>query len=526
MEILLSTLADRSAERWPDKDAFRFAGAGLDYATLARRSDQLARCLLAHGTTKGDRVGIHLDKSLESALAIFGIMKAGAAYVPLDPAAPAARLEYMINHCGIRTIVSAPNKAPTLAGLKTRCPGLESVIGPANIDSPDLRAVSWQEVASQPAHAPGVKLAATDLAYIMFTSGSTGTPKGMMHTHGSGYGYAEAAQRLYRVGPEDRLGNHSPLHFDMSTFEYFSGPLAGATTVIIPEAYTRLPASLSLLMEKERLSFWYSVPFALIQLLLRGVLEKRDLRALRWVMFGGEPFPPKYLQSLMARWPHARFSNVYGPAEVNQCTYYHLPGPPADPDEPIPIGVVWDAAEGMILDEADHEVAYGDIGELVIRGPTMMQGYWNRPDLNARAFYCPSSGGDRYYRTGDLVRTQDDGLLHFMGRKDRLVKVRGYRVELDEVELNLGSHDAVEEAAVFVNVADADAPELEAAVTLKAAARAEAGELLAFVAASMPPYAVPARIHVLDAFPRTGSGKIDRRVLHDRFVGAPSPASA
>lgn len=521
MEALLSTLLDASAERWPDKDAFRLGGKGLDYATVASRSSRLARSLMAQGVAKGDRVGIYLDKGLESALGIFGVMKAGAAYVPLDPAAPVARLAYMIEHCGIRVLVSAPNKASQLRLLKERCPALEAIIGLGEAPASGLRAVSWEEVAGEPDRRPDLALHSSDLAYIMFTSGSTGTPKGMMHTHGSGYAYARAARDLYEVGPQDRLGNHSPLHFDMSTFEYFSAPLAGATTVIIPEAYTRLPASLSQLMEQERLSFWYSVPFALIQILLRGVLEKRDLGALRWVMFGGEPFPPKYLQALMARWPHARFSNVYGPAEVNQCTYYHLPEPPTDPDVPIPIGAIWPAAEGLVLDGCDQEVAPGGTGELVVRGATMMRGYWNRPDLNQRAFHHPASGaGGPYYRTGDLVRIQEDGTLHFMGRKDRLVKVRGYRVELDEVELALGSHDGVEEAAVFVRGETADAPELEAAVILKPAAAVDGDELVGFVGKHMPPYGVPRKIHVLQQFPRTGSGKIDRRTLKEWFSGA------
>jgi amino acid adenylation domain-containing protein len=517
---LLAHLPDHSALRWPDKDAFRCGNKALSHAELARRSSQLANALIAHGVVKGDRVGIYLDKSLESAIALFGIMKAGAAYVPLDPAAPAARLEYMINHCGIRIVVSASNKAASLHQLSRSCPTLEATAGLSEPAGEGLTNVCWEEIRQAPDHSPDAGLRSHDLAYIMFTSGSTGTPKGMMHTHGSGLAYARAARDLYDVRPEDRLGNHSPLHFDMSTFEYFCGPLAGATSVIIPEAYTRMPASLSQLMEKERLSFWYSVPFALIQLLLRGVLDQRDLTSLRWVMFGGEPFPPKYLAELMARWPQARFSNVYGPAEVNQCTFHHLSAPPADADAPIPIGRIWNAAQGLVVDEADQPVTAGGTGELLIRSDTMMQGYWSRPDLNARAFFQATGDADggRYYRTGDLVQTGPDGTLHFMGRKDRLVKVRGYRVELDEVELVLGSHEAVEEAAVFASMADPESPELEAAVILKPSGPADTGALRDFVATRMPPYGVPSRIHALDSFPRTTSGKIDRRALQARFA--------
>ncbi len=170
-----------------------------------------------------------------------------------------------------------------------------------------------------------VQRAGDDPAYIMYTSGSTGDPKGIVHSHSSGLSYALMAARLYDLNPDDRLSNLPPLHFDQSVFDYFSGCAAGACTVIIPEAYAeQLPASLSELIQRERLTIWYSVPHALIQMLLHGVLGKRDLSALRCVLYGGEPFPPKYLTKLMAAWPEARFCNVYGPAEVNQCTFHFL----------------------------------------------------------------------------------------------------------------------------------------------------------------------------------------------------------
>ncbi|NJL94878.1 MAG: amino acid adenylation domain-containing protein [Anaerolineae bacterium] len=354
-----------------------------------------------------------------------------------------------------------------------------------------------------------------DLAYIMYTSGSTGQPKGIMHTHASGLSYARTAAATYSLLPEDRLSNHSPLHFDMSTFDYFSGPLAGATTVLIPEAYTLLPASLSQLVQDERLSIWYSVPFALIQLLLRGALDQRDLSSLRWVLYGGEPFPIGHLRALMERWPQARFSNVYGPAEVNQCTYYHLPPPqtwPAD-QENVPLGVIWENAEGLVLDEADQPAREG---ELVVRTPTMMQGYWNRPDLNARAFYrrerLPGLP-EVFYRTGDLVRLRPDGLYDFLGRKDRQVKVRGYRVELDEVEAALAALPVVESSAAYVLPGADGEAQIEAAVILRDGQATSPADLLNALRAHLPPYALPGTLAFLEVFPRTTSGKIDRRSL-------------
>jgi acyl-coenzyme A synthetase/AMP-(fatty) acid ligase len=313
----------------------------------------------------------------------------------------------------------------------------------------------------------------------------------------------------------------------MSTFDYFSGPLRSATTVIIPEEYKLLPASLAQLVAEERLTIWYSVPLALIQMLLRGQLDQHDMSALRWVLFGGEPFPPKHLHALMRQWPHARFSNVYGPAEVNQCTYFHVPPlPNAYADEQVPIGRVWENADGLILDEEDKAVEDGEVGELLIRAPTMMRGYWARPDLTDRAFYRASDDGgfERvFYRTGDLVQRLADGNLRFLGRKDRQIKSRGYRVELDEVEAVLLTHAGVEEIAVFAIADNEGSQQIEAAAILKPGFAATPHELLRFASGQLPAYAIPRSIRLYATFPRTASGKIDRKALAAQALAQQQP---
>ncbi len=520
MVYLLSQIVDRTAEGTPDREAFRCAGQSLTYQALVARSNRLARMLVDQGVRRGDRVGIYLRQSLESAVAVYGIMKAGAAYVPLDPAVPLSRLAFMVRDCGLRVVVSEASRRARLQELAAMDGGLTCAIGCAGDDQPAHREVSWSEVDQLPSTAPAVTLMEQDMAYLMYTSGSTGDPKGMVHTHHSGLSYAKLAAEVYELDRDDRLSSFPPLHFDQSTFAYFSGPLAGATTVIVPEEYGKLPASLSSLIADEKLSVWYSVPFALVQLLLRGALAERDLRSLRWVLYGGEPFPPKHLRALMTLLPGARFSNVYGPAETNQCTYYHVP--PVDEaergptDTSIPIGLIWPNAEGAVVDEDDNDVAPGEIGELLVRTPTLMRGYWRRPDLNAKAFhYRTRDGGlaDRFYRTGDLVRLRSDGNYEFVGRRDRQVKTRGYRVELDEVEAAVLSFEPVAEAAVF-GVADAEGTQqLQAAVVAKDGADIDAAALSKFLAARLPRYALPGKIELRRDFPRTTSGKIDRRRL-------------
>jgi amino acid adenylation domain-containing protein len=352
-----------------------------------------------------------------------------------------------------------------------------------------------------------------DLAYVLYTSGSTGEPKGVMHTHRSALSFAEIAVRAYALNAQDRLSNHAPLHFDLSTLDYFGAAVAGATTVVIPESHTKLPASLSKLMETERLTVLYAVPFALIQLLLQGALDKRSLPELRWVLFGGEPFPPKHLRALMAMLPQATFVNVYGPTEVNGVTHYPVPPLPASDGAPIPIGMPYGNVETLIVDGDDRPVPPGESGMLLVRTPTMMRGYWGRADLNAQAFYrrpVYDLYEDIFHRTGDIVRERPDGNLEFLGRRDRQIKARGYRVELDEVEAALLGHAAVEGAAAFAVPNGEGTQRIEAAVTLRADRTVEASELRRHATRHLPPYAVPERIAIVSAFPRTSTDKIDR----------------
>lgn len=522
LNYLLHHAIDRSAERYAERPAFRYLSTSLSYAELVERANKLAWGLVGEGIKRGDRVGIFLHKSLESPLAVYAIMKAGAVYVPLDPGAPVSRLRKTIQQCGIRCLITHTQKEQdTLALLDGETP-LECVIGLAALDRPGIRSLGWDSFdAAAGNRAPDTGMMEQDLAYIMYTSGSTGAPKGIMHTHASGLSYARMAADTYAITHEDRLSNHSPLHFDMSTLDYFSGPLRGACTVIIPEAHTKLPASLSGLIEDEGLTIWYSVPFALIQLLLRGNIEKRDLSSLRWVLFGGEPFPPKYLHALRRLWPLARFSNVYGPAEVNQCTYYHLPGDEPESDIPLPIGRVWPNAEGLVVDDSDQPVARGECGELLIRTPTMMRGYWEQPNLNKRVFYRRTAAGGAsnvFYRTGDLVQDRGDGVFTFLGRKDRQIKIRGYRVELDEVESVLAAHRRVEEAAAYIVTGSEDSNSIQAAVILKSRQDGIADEIRQHCVQQLPWYAVPESILLLESFPRTTSGKIDRRALQRQVI--------
>jgi amino acid adenylation domain-containing protein len=443
-------------------------------------------------------------------------MKAGAVYVPLDPSAPVSRLGTVIRDCGIRHLISSDDKKNRLGELLAQNVTLEFLIGLDEQVSLLARSFSWQDVYQMPSQEmPDVGTGEHDLAYILYTSGSTGKPKGIMHSHRSALSFAQWARQTYGLTHQDRLSNHAPLHFDLSTFDFFAGALAGATTVMIPEVYKKLPASLSKLIADAQISVWYSVPFALTELLLRGVLESRDLTALRWILFAGEPFPTKHLRKLMKMLPHARFSNLYGPTETNVCTYYHVPPLPDQSNEPIPIGRPTANASSLVVNAKDQPLGAKQVGELLIQGPLVMRGYWGRPALNQEAFLQAKeqNGEGLFYRTGDLVELQPDGNFKFIGRKDRQIKRRGYRIELDEIEVALLSHAQVQEAAVFPLSDRHGSNEIEAVVTLKAGALLELSDLAQYLTEQLPWYAIPNHITIAKELPRTSTGKINRRHL-------------
>jgi amino acid adenylation domain-containing protein len=505
----LPEIIDNAALKSPSNEAFKCGKVSFTFGQINQKMLQLAGYLQSLDVQKGDRVGIYMERCIESVIAVYGIMKAGAVFVPLDPTAPNSRTITLLNDCGVEHIITTNLQSKKIIKILGRKQMLKSIIGITKKDS--IPSVSWDFIYnfSMSEFTP-VKIDEQDVAYIMYTSGSTGNPKGIMHTHYSGLNYAKLSSKLYQVSEEDRVANISSLHFDISTFGYFSSPLARACTVIIQEAYTKLPLSLSKLIEDEKISIWYSVPLALIQLLQKGALEDRKMDALRWVLFGGEVFTAKYLYQLMKKWPQATFCNVYGPAEINQCSYFHLDSK-SEVQDTIPIGYIWDDTECKILGHNDAEVDQGNPGELVVHSTTMMKGYWNNEELTKNSFY--KEDDKTYYRTGDVFKREEEGKLLFLGRNDYQVKVRGYRIEIIEIEAVITKHEDVQEVAVLVLESGNDVKELIATVILKVNTVITEKILIAHCKTFLPSYAVPAKIYIMKKFPRISSVKIDRGAI-------------
>lgn len=520
MAVTLHRLTLEAAEHRPEGVAVRCDGEGVSWSELVRRSHGVAHALRDTGVRRGDRVGVLLAKSLDVPATFYGVFAAGGALVPIDPKAPHAQVVRILNATGARHLVTEPSRRDFVSRLLPACPEIEHVLGCEPDSGLAVTVTPWstmREGASD--DPPDVDAGGLDTAYIQHTSGSTGEPKLIRHTHASALAFAEWAAEEYALTPEDRLTNHSSHHTCFATFDYYAAARAAATTVILTPAAMMMPVSLAELLEREAVSVWYSVPTALVQLLLRGNLEERNLQRLRWVLFAGEAFPEKHLAALMRAWPQARFSHVYGSTEVNVCTFYHLDHG-TEPPSPLPIGQPCSNARVRVVGETLEPVAAGESGELLIQGSTVMSGYWNDPERNQEALLRrPAPGGleDIWFRTGDRVHRAPDGTLAFSGRADLQVKVRGFRVELEEIEQALMALEPVQEAMVVALPDGQGSTLLRAAVVCGPGQDADQKSLLTALRGALPAYALPTAIELLDALPRTPTGKVDRKALMARY---------
>ena len=391
---------------------------------------------------------------------------------------------------------------------------LRAVVATGETD--DERMTRWVDATEHAGAAELPTVGADDDAYLIYTSGSTGRPKGIVHTHRSGWAYASSAVAVHGLRHDDRIAGMCPLHFDMSTLELYAAPMIGARVVVVGDAMMRLfLAEFTELCERESVTVWYSVPFFLRQLTDRGALDQRDLRALRLLIYAGEPFPPGALSELMAALPDAEVWNAYGPAETNVVTAHCVRHVDADQDS-VPIGTPWPSTHVRLVAEDGSEVTGPGTGELVASSPTVMREYWKLPDLTAERL-TPDADRPAWYATGDVVERDGDGLLWYRGRRDHQVKVRGVRLELEAIEAALTDAPGVAHAVAAAVGSSHDAPAIVAAVVARSGADVDVAELRRWCGRRLPAAAVPQSIAVWTSFPSTASGKIDRSSVRTRL---------
>ena len=520
MAYLLQQLLSESARQRPDAEAVRLLDQAITYAELDRRSSRLAHALMAIGVTRGDRVGIYLQKSPAAIVAIFGILKAGACYVPVDANAPGPRLQEIGRQCSFRALVTSESLYKKLDASFHEEWAMNAIFFTDRKPegSFSLPAFTFAEaLPSQPANDPAVAAIDHDLAYILFTSGSTGVPKGVMLSHLNALTFVNWAADTFGINAQDRLSQHAPFNFDLSVFDIFVAAKAGAALSLVPEGLAVFPLQLSSFIQDQKITVWYSVPMVLTLLHQRGKLEERDLSALRCVLFAGEVFPTKHLRALMEKLPHPRYANLYGPTETNVCAWYEVEPLPPEQTAPIPIGKACANTDLIPINAmGERVVGPGEEGLLYARGSTVMQGYYGRPEASAASFIPnPFAVGreEKLYCTGDWVTLDENGDYLFVGRKDHMIKTRGYRVELGEIEAVMVAHPAVDEAVALPIPDEAIGNTIHAVVTIADSASLDSTRLKQHCAGKLPAYMVPEKIEFRKSLPRTDNGKIDRRRL-------------
>jgi amino acid adenylation domain-containing protein len=524
--FLLPQLVSEAASRAPDAPAVRHGGDELTYRELDEASDAVALALIEGGVRRRDRVVLHAPKSVAAVSAVYGIMKAGAAYVPIEPSSPGPRLADIVAQCRPAAVVTWSGAREKLSAERCSAAGTSFVLAlddaAAFADLP-VGVVSFDDARAASAGPIGQSGAVDrDLAYVLFTSGSTGKPKGVMLSHRNALTFVSWVVDTFGLGPDDRLSNHAPFNFDLSVLDLYGAAAAGACVTLVPEGMAMFPTRLADLIERERISVWYSVPSVLTLLVTRGSIAARELDALRWVLFAGEVFPVKYLRETMAAVPRARFANLYGPTETNVVTWYEVPSLDRGRTAPIPIGKACANTDCIAVGEDGGQIEEpGREGLLYVRGSTVMEGYFGRPDETAAAFSPDpfDAGGDaRLYCTGDWVTLDDDGNYLFLGRRDHMVKTGGYRVELGEIETALYSHPAVRDAVAVAVPDEILGNRIRAYVV---ADDVSEQELKAHCSTVVPRYMVPEGIEFLESLPRTATDKVDRPRL---AAAASSPA--
>ncbi len=524
MPNLLHDLLRESAKKYTNKIAVTYRGRKITYGELDLASERLASCLINKGIKKNDRVGIYLDKTIDAIIAIFGILKSGACYVPLEPLGLAERQVLIINDCALEYLIASSKKLVQVNQILKNNNFLKYIFVMDDLREKNKEYFSGVDIVCQneileskisfPAH-PREEIRDDNLAYIFYTSGSTGKPKGIMISHKASLAFINWAYECFDIRSHEKVSAHAPFYFDLSIFDIFVTVKAGATLCIVPQGVSAFPISLAEFIEKEKINNWYSVPSALIQLILHGNLESRNLSALKRILYAGEEFPKKYLQRLIKIVPHAKYYNLYGPTETNVCTCYPIKSLSLIEDS-VPIGKPIKNVETFVIKENGAIANKGESGELYVSGPVLMDGYWHNPQKTKSVLFRSPFHSDRdkmIYKTGDLVKINDLNDYVFLGRRDNMIKSRGFRIQLEEIELVLNEHPKVKKAVAAAISDIVIGKRIKAIVTPKKENQLTKEAIKDFCLRKLPYYMVPEIIEFRKSLSQTSTKKINRRDL-------------
>jgi amino acid adenylation domain-containing protein len=511
----LAHYLEASAGRFPERLAAADPdGTALTYRELNERASRIAGFLASRGVQRGERVGLALPKNTSALTALFGVLKAGAAYVPVDWTGPAERTGAIFADCRVSAVFTDRRRQELGAGAAT------TILLCDDGEVTGASGIRWETALEHaPLEAGSLARDPGDLAYILYTSGSTGVPKGVTLTHRNATSFVDWCSSVFTPMEDDRFSSHAPFHFDLSILDIYLPLKHGAALYLIPDELGKKPKDLARFIADRQITVWYSTPAILGLLGEFGDLEHCDYSNLRTVLFAGEVFPVKQLRRLVGHWPHPAYFNLYGPTETNVCTFAQIPTPiPEERSEPYPIGWPCSHCAALVVDADGSEVEPGEEGLLYIAGPSVFSGYWGRTEESASVFL--QRDGARWYNTGDVVKQNGSEGFLYVGRRDRMIKRRGYRIELGEIESCLYRHPAIAGAAVIA------APHPEAGMRIVAYlaapedARPSIVELKVFCNQHLPAYMNPDVFIFLHDLPRTSTNKVNYQELIRKFQAA------
>jgi len=471
--MLIHEMLEETAKRYPQNIAVKHGDETITFEELNEQSTKLATFFYEHEVKEGDRIALITEKSIESVIYIFGILKAGAMYVPIDPLIPIERLEYILKDCNV-----------------------------------DIGLTSSKIIEKD----KNVRVSEDASAYIMYTSGSTGEPKGVEIYHHSVTNLMNWYCKEFKITAEDKILSFVPLWFDASICDLFAMAKTGATLILPPEGINMFPNEFAQFLVDEQISLFFAPSSQFV--LALPALKTFEYPYMKTVMFGAEELPIKYVKELQTVFKNSELVNIYGPTECTDVvTFYRVPKEIPEDMQKIPIGKPYHGI-GVFLYKDNEIYKVGDVGELIIYGSNLMRRYWNKQEESDKVlkYYYEIIPTDfiEVYLTGDLAYKNSNGDYVYVGRKDRQIKSMGRRIQLEEIEHVLNEHPRIKEAVV-IGIADKDVP-LHINIVSYVVSSLTESEIIEHCRNKLPEYMVPTKGYICDSLSKTRNGKLNRNI--------------